>query len=526
MSGAPCEGNVRYQFVLLYTVGADAIRAAAEDINAAVRDGALPVGEDSGLPLHRFPLAEAVGFVTRAMCRMLVGGPRRLAARRSARKTGSDQGFSLGYGVIGNTADSGSVVLGSSPGTPAVNRFTQSDTVREPYSARRVLALLLVGLLGGTLSGAFGVGGGTIMVPLLIWLLGFDQRRAAATSLAAIVPAAISGAASYTVAGEIDLAAALLIARRRDRRIAHRHQAAAHAAARLAALAVRRVPRAGRDPHVLRGARPRRGARAHPVDDRRAGRCSGVVMGIAAGMFGVGGGVLAVPVLIAFFGVGDLVAKGTSLIAMIPTAATGTIANTRAGLVRLGDGLIVGRVRGRRELRRCRARVPAAAAALGGAVRHPDADRRRGALAARDPRGAGCAPADARRRRLARLAQREPHDGTALARPGDRLETRGLEHRERSVVQVRARRARRRPRPGTPRSPARRAPARGRPRPSSSAAATPLRRWPTRTTKQDTNQTSSASRSSALSFTSCEFRMRRYAVRCSTAHQPTGSSPS
>ncbi len=68
----------------------------------------------------------------------------------------------------------------------------------------------------------------------------------------------------------------------------------------------------------------------------------GVVMGIAAGMFGVGGGVLAVPVLIAFFGVSDLVAKGTSLIAMIPTAATGTFANTRAGLVRLGDGLIVG----------------------------------------------------------------------------------------------------------------------------------------------------------------------------------------
>ncbi len=65
-------------------------------------------------------------------------------------------------------------------------------------------------------------------------------------------------------------------------------------------------------------------------------------MGIAAGMFGVGGGVIAVPVLVAFFGVSDLVAKGTSLIAMIPTATTGTIANTRAGLVRLGDALIVG----------------------------------------------------------------------------------------------------------------------------------------------------------------------------------------
>jgi NADPH2:quinone reductase len=49
--------NVRYQFVLLYTVGADVIRAAAEDINAALVDGALAVGEEAGLPLHRTDLA-------------------------------------------------------------------------------------------------------------------------------------------------------------------------------------------------------------------------------------------------------------------------------------------------------------------------------------------------------------------------------------------------------------------------------------------------------------------------------------
>lgn len=49
--------NVRYQFLLLYTIGIDAVRAAAEDINAAIRDGALPVGEEAGLPLHWFDLA-------------------------------------------------------------------------------------------------------------------------------------------------------------------------------------------------------------------------------------------------------------------------------------------------------------------------------------------------------------------------------------------------------------------------------------------------------------------------------------
>jgi NADPH:quinone reductase len=49
--------NIRYQFVLLYTVGELALRAAVEDITLALQDNALPVGEDAGLPLHRFPLA-------------------------------------------------------------------------------------------------------------------------------------------------------------------------------------------------------------------------------------------------------------------------------------------------------------------------------------------------------------------------------------------------------------------------------------------------------------------------------------
>jgi NADPH:quinone reductase len=50
--------NLRYQFVLLYTVGDAALAAAVEDITSALMDEALPVGEDAGLPLHRFPLAD------------------------------------------------------------------------------------------------------------------------------------------------------------------------------------------------------------------------------------------------------------------------------------------------------------------------------------------------------------------------------------------------------------------------------------------------------------------------------------
>jgi NADPH2:quinone reductase len=50
--------NARYQFLLLYTIGDAALRAAAEDITAALRDGVLPVGDDAGLALLRFPLEE------------------------------------------------------------------------------------------------------------------------------------------------------------------------------------------------------------------------------------------------------------------------------------------------------------------------------------------------------------------------------------------------------------------------------------------------------------------------------------
>ena len=50
--------NVRIQGILLYTVRPEHLRAAAEDVTAAVVAGALRVGEEVGVPLHHFPLEE------------------------------------------------------------------------------------------------------------------------------------------------------------------------------------------------------------------------------------------------------------------------------------------------------------------------------------------------------------------------------------------------------------------------------------------------------------------------------------
>ena len=57
--------------------------------------------------------------------------------------------------------------------------------------------------------------------------------------------------------------------------------------------------------------------------------CLGLVTGVLSGLLGVGGGVVVVPMLILLFGASDLVAKGTSLVMIIPTAISGTLGNLR-----------------------------------------------------------------------------------------------------------------------------------------------------------------------------------------------------
>ncbi|MFH9350387.1 zinc-binding dehydrogenase [Kitasatospora sp. NPDC017646] len=64
--------NARFQFLILFLAGPEARAAAAQDVAAAVRDGALPVGEEHGLPLLRFPL-ERTADAHRAVESRVVG---------------------------------------------------------------------------------------------------------------------------------------------------------------------------------------------------------------------------------------------------------------------------------------------------------------------------------------------------------------------------------------------------------------------------------------------------------------------
>lgn len=76
-----------------------------------------------------------------------------------------------------------------------------------------ILIFLLVGLGAGVLSGLFGVGGGVLIVPALIFLMGMTSHTAVGTSLGALLlPVGMLGAFAYYRSGNLELKASLLIA--------------------------------------------------------------------------------------------------------------------------------------------------------------------------------------------------------------------------------------------------------------------------------------------------------------------------
>jgi uncharacterized protein len=75
----------------------------------------------------------------------------------------------------------------------------------------RVLKLAFTGTAAGLFSGLFGVGGGTVIVPLLVLWLGYDERTATGTSLAAIVVIAAMATITQGAFGNVELAKGLLV---------------------------------------------------------------------------------------------------------------------------------------------------------------------------------------------------------------------------------------------------------------------------------------------------------------------------
>ena len=206
-------------------------------------------------------------------------------------------------------------------------------TIEESLSPSKV-GLLLVGGAAGLLSGLLGVGGGIIMVPLLTGALGFDQHRAHAHSLAAIVLIAVSGAATFGLAGEIDVIVGLAIG---AGGVAGSTMGA-HLMNRLSAVALRGVfgiIMIGTGIRMLWGGGAAAGDDLGTWVGLSLAVGIGLVAGLASGVAGIGGGVIMVPAMVFVLGLDQHVAEGTSLLAILLTALAGTRVNMAHGRVDL-----------------------------------------------------------------------------------------------------------------------------------------------------------------------------------------------
>jgi hypothetical protein len=205
-----------------------------------------------------------------------------------------------------------------------------------------VVKIVLVGLAAGFLSGLFGVGGGVLMVPALVIVLAMGQRIAHGTSLAAIVPIAVAGVIGYALEGEVDWAASLFLiigsaglGARIGTHLLHVLPQRALALmfglvllATAARLAFDTSDAAGR-PDLT-------------VGIALALVAVGVLAGTAAGLLGVGGGIVMVPAMVLLVGIPAAVAKGSSLAVIIPTAIVGTRRNLQRHNADLRVAVIVG----------------------------------------------------------------------------------------------------------------------------------------------------------------------------------------
>ncbi len=200
----------------------------------------------------------------------------------------------------------------------------------------RPLQLVAIGTAAGVFSGLFGVGGGTIIVPLLILWLAYGEREATGTSMAAIIVialfAVIFQAAAY---GNVDPGKAAIVGipgiggavagTALQQRLPQRAISLLFAAL-LLVVAVQLI--------------------APPFDEGTRSVVAAAILGFAGGMvgglLGVGGGILFVPALAIFLEQPQVEAEATSLLAIVPVAIVATWRQAGYGNVRLREGLWIG----------------------------------------------------------------------------------------------------------------------------------------------------------------------------------------
>jgi hypothetical protein len=210
------------------------------------------------------------------------------------------------------------------------------------------LGTLAIGAAAGAFGGLIGLGGGVVMIPLMVRFAGLRQQEAHGTSLVALVFTGIVGATNYALHGNVDLAAAASLA------------APAIFTARLGARYAHALPewklkRAfGAFLLLVTALLLSKPYLAGPsVADQGLSKlvvlaATGGATGFVSGMMGVGGGSLMVPAMALLTGFPQVLAQGTSLLAMVPAGVSGAQQHWQLGNVvrRLLPGLVPGVILG------------------------------------------------------------------------------------------------------------------------------------------------------------------------------------
>jgi uncharacterized membrane protein YfcA len=213
---------------------------------------------------------------------------------------------------------------------------------------RNAITPLLIGLAAGFFGGLVGLGGGVVMIPLMVGVVGLRQIEAHGTSLLALVFTGLGGAVTYATRGQVDLAAAVYLA------------LTAMVTARLGARYAHALPewklkRAfGAFLLVVTALLLAKPWLVGPADPATGLPKAAVLLGVGgltgflSGMMGVGGGSLMVPAMVLLTGFPQALAQGSSLLAMVPAGAVGAHQHWQLGNVvkRLLPGLVPGIVAG------------------------------------------------------------------------------------------------------------------------------------------------------------------------------------
>jgi uncharacterized membrane protein YfcA len=223
-----------------------------------------------------------------------------------------------------------------------------------PFSLLEVFQALAIGLLTGLLSGTFGIGGGIVCTPMLRLIMHLDAHMAIGTTLALIVPTSVAGAVNYVKEKLVDLnmvkllvlpaiigtligAALTLQVQGRTLMLLFAALITLAAVDLLSGFSNKLKQQAAtkaelKEPDLAQ-------SDLAQSDLVQAGAISkklswlnvfpvGLLTGLLAGFFGVGGGFILIPILLAVYGMSAKSAFGTSLLVVACLSVPGTIAHS------------------------------------------------------------------------------------------------------------------------------------------------------------------------------------------------------